>query len=63
MFDTYEVEGFGNPHRLYPYTMSWELYGDEKKINYMPEIDILRIPHKIFGCPLGMPFKGLSVQI
>ena len=38
--------------------MSWELYGDEKKCNYMLEIDILRnSSQKKLGVQRG-PFLG-----
>ena len=49
---------------VYQYTISWELCYDEQKINYMPEMDILRNSSQIyFGCPeLAVTFEGLAVQ-
>ena len=49
-----------NPKHVYiyqnkawnPYTRSWELYDDEKKINHMLEIDILRNSSQKYG---GVP--------
>ena len=47
----------------YPYTMSWELYDNEKKFNHMLEIDILRNSSQNFLGVLWGVFQGFGCQI